>query len=134
LLFSKRNTCPFSDNPNNPCGFVYLRNDRVLEGENVYLEYYPSKDVMENPDNFRRDWWVRSKNGSTLYIKIGDDTYIEDDIENGKYTLTFSIDNSMNGNYGVYCGSEVEFTNNISVVGLGKYKGRHPYNNIIKIN
>jgi hypothetical protein len=123
----------FPDNPNNPCGFVYLRNERVLEVENVYLEYYPSKDVIENPDNFTRQWF-RSKNGSTLYINIRDDTYIENNIENGKYTLTFSIDNSMNGHYGVDCGGEAGFTNSISVVELGEYKIRHLYNNFIEIN
>ncbi|XP_060605370.1 uncharacterized protein LOC132757892 [Ruditapes philippinarum] len=72
---------------------------------------------MENPDNFERQW-VRSKNGSRFDIKIGNDIYIENNIENGKYTLTFSIDNSKSGNYSVNCGGEAGFTNNISVVGL----------------
>ncbi|XP_060580262.1 uncharacterized protein LOC132737046 [Ruditapes philippinarum] len=105
------------DRQNNSCGYVYLRNDRVLEGENVYLEYYPSKDVMENPDNFKRTW-ARSRNGYTSYIKLlENDIYIENKNENGIYILTISMVNSrMNGRYGVYCGRETGYTNNVSVV------------------
>jgi hypothetical protein len=113
----------FSDSPYNSCGFVYLRNQRVLEDENVYLEYYPSKDVMERPDNFMRQW-VRFKNGTKSYIRPGrDDIYIENNDENGIYTLTFSMANSrMNGHYGVDCRGETGLTNTISVVVQGKNK------------
>ncbi|XP_060566474.1 uncharacterized protein LOC132725390 [Ruditapes philippinarum] len=103
------------DRHNNPCGFVYLRTKCVLKYENVYLEYYPSKDVMENPEGFERQW-VRSKNRSASYIniKLGDDIYFENIKENGIYTLTVA-NSRMNGHYGVYCGKEAGFTNNVSV-------------------
>jgi hypothetical protein len=109
----------FSDNPNKPCGFVYLRNERVLEGNKIYLEYYPSKNVAENPGKFM-PVWVRSDNGYKPYTKFGGDIYKKDKKGNGIYVRTIPMaDISMNGFYGVDCGNN-DLTNTVQVVVLGK--------------
>jgi hypothetical protein len=108
----------FSDNPNNPCGFVYQRNKRVLEGSNIYLEYYPSKNA--NPVNFTLEW-AHSDTGYSPFTKFEGDIYTTDKTENGMILLTIPMANiSMNGYYKVKCGGNAGFTNTVSVTVLGK--------------
>ncbi|XP_060582632.1 uncharacterized protein LOC132739011 [Ruditapes philippinarum] len=105
------------DNPNNPCGFVYQRNERVPEGGNIYLEYYPSKNA--NPVNYFTLEWAHSDTGYAPFTKFEGDIYKTDKTENGMKLLTIPMANiSMNGYYKVKCGSNAGFTNTVSVTVL----------------
>ncbi|XP_053408482.1 uncharacterized protein LOC123559702 isoform X2 [Mercenaria mercenaria] len=98
------------------CGFVYLRTTKVKEDENVELEYYPSKYVMQNPEHTVREW-KRSTQNHTITIRLTKDVYEEEKERNGQYVLTITMfKKRMNGRYGVYCGSQVGFSNIVEVI------------------
>ncbi|XP_053408480.1 uncharacterized protein LOC128559830 [Mercenaria mercenaria] len=98
------------------CGFVYPRTAKVKEGENVELEYYPSKYVMQNQKYFERQW-QRSGENRTISITLLKDVYEEEKEPNNKYVLTITMfKERMNGLYGVYCGKPVVFSNFVNVM------------------
>ncbi|XP_053408360.1 uncharacterized protein LOC123563871 isoform X1 [Mercenaria mercenaria] len=97
------------------CGFVYLRTTNVTEGENVELEYYPSKFVMRLPEYTVRQW-MRSTN-KIFQIILTKGLYEEEKEPNDKYVLTLTMFNErMNGRYGVYCGEAAKYSNFVDVI------------------
>ncbi|XP_053408429.1 uncharacterized protein LOC123559722 [Mercenaria mercenaria] len=104
------------DISSNGCGFVYLRTTKLKEGENVELEYYPSKYVMQNQEHTVRVW-KRSTQNHTITIRLTKGVYEEEKKPNDKYVLTIIMFNErMNGRYEVYCGKSASYSNYVEVI------------------
>jgi hypothetical protein len=85
----------------------------VIVNGTVEIEYYPSTDVMQNSASFERTW-IHSVRGRHKVLTLVDVSYEETFEHNNKYVLTmFNI--SMDGGYGVYCGSSAKNTGFITV-------------------
>ncbi|XP_053408454.1 uncharacterized protein LOC123559675 [Mercenaria mercenaria] len=104
------------DISNNLCGFVYLRTTKAIEEENVNLEYYPSKNVMDDPEKFARQWTL-STNGTSIPVEMTTGVYKEEAKPNDKYLLTiFMVSDSMTGEYFVNCGETAGYSNMVEVM------------------
>ncbi|XP_060556918.1 uncharacterized protein LOC132717464 [Ruditapes philippinarum] len=100
---------------NNSCGLVYLRSEKVIVNGTVEIEYYPSTDVMQNSGSFERRW-IHSVRGRNKVLTLVGGSYEETFEQNNKYVLTiFMFNISMDGDYGVYCGSSAKYTDFITV-------------------
>jgi hypothetical protein len=87
----------------------------VIVNGTVEIEYYPSTDVMQNSGSFERRW-IHSVGGIHKVLTLVGGSYEEKIEQNNKYVLTiFMFNISMNGDYGVYCGSSAKYTYFITV-------------------